>query len=82
MSCIVSKGFSIHRLKKQSSQDGPLWKWLTVYSIQFKTDVVGCSVEKEDSTQILVTDTYNPAEEKYNAPDSSETATSGHPVGG
>lgn len=55
---------------------------LLLLSIQFKTDVVGCSVEKEDSTQILVTDTYNPAEEKYNAPDSSETATSGHPVGG
>ena len=53
-----------------------LRKWWKMYcqcffSIQPKTDVVGCSVETADSTQVLVIDTYNP--EYYNEVDDSET---------
>jgi hypothetical protein len=42
-----------------------------------KTDVVGCSVETADSTQVLVIDTCNP--DYYNQVDDSETASSGNP---
>ena len=82
---IIVASASIHTPRNCSlaSMDMQLRKWWKMYcqcfSIQPKTDVVGCSVETADNTQVLVIDTYNP--EYYNEVDDSETASSGNAVG-
>ena len=69
------------------SQSDLLRKWLFMYccllnapSLQFKTDVVGCSVDKQE-LQVLAIDTYNPAApDKFNILDDSEVSSNGEAV--
>ena len=47
---------------------------------QFKSDVVGCSIDATTEGLVLVVDTFNPDSDRTNVLDDSEQSTQGHPV--